>query len=300
MPTDAREDGPWSARLSDAASDVLSRGSATPPTRGRSRLSAAPGSLLNRARRDPLGSKVPWIIPLFWAVKIATTGAGEAGSDYLAHYGNIVGGGTELLLIVVGIALQYRARRYSAFSYWFLAYAIAVFGTGIADFMHLDLHIPYLGTTILWAVVLSGVFVCWRRSEGTLSIHSVTTTRREVFYWCTVFATFALGTALGDLTAVVVNLGYLGSIWLYAGLILLPALAYLAFEANSVVCFWTAYVLTRPLGASVADYLRLHPRQRGAGVGDGPTFLIFTLVVVALVAHLVAFRPDVQPEDPAT
>src|ERR1700678_4091910 len=136
----------------------------------------------------PMAAKVPEIILLFWVVKILTTAGGEVTSDYLKTYGNFGGGGTEIALFVIGLVLQFGTRRYRAFAYWFLAYAIAIFGTGVSDFLHLDVGIPYAGTSLLWAAVLAGVFFVWYRLEGTLSIHSITTQRREMFYWATVFA----------------------------------------------------------------------------------------------------------------
>jgi uncharacterized membrane-anchored protein len=252
---------------------------------------------LRRTFPEPIAVKVPQITFIFWVVKIVTTAGGEASSDYLAlgSLGKVVGGGIEVLLLLVALAWQFRTRRYHAASYWFLAYAIAVSGTGIADFMHLYLGIPYAGTTVLWAVVLAAVFVTWYRSERTLSIHSITTTRREAFYWATVFATFALGTALGDFTASVVGLGYLGSAVLFFVVILLPALAWRQFGLNSVAAFWCSYVITRPLGASIADYLSKPHSLSGIDLGDGPTALGALAVLVALVGYLIIARPDVQP-----
>jgi uncharacterized membrane-anchored protein len=195
--------------------------------------------------------------------------------------------------------LQARTRHYRALAYWSFAYAIAVFGTSVADFLHLDAGISYAGTSALWAVVLASVFVLWYRREGTLSIHSITTRSREAFYWSTVFATFALGTAVGDYTAIALHLGYLAS-GVYFGLaILVPALAWWKFHLPPVVAFWIAYVLTRPLGASVADYLSKPHALGGAGFGDGPTFAVLTVAVGALVLYLSVARPDVQPGQPS-
>ncbi len=142
-----------------------------------------------------------------------------------------------MFLFVIGLVLQFSTRRYRAFAYWFFAYAITIFGTGVADFLHLDVGIPYAGTSLLWAVVLAAVFWFWYRSEGTLSIHSITTQRREAFYWATVFATFALGTALGDFTAIALGLGYLASSILFGIVILVPALAWWRFGLNSILAF---------------------------------------------------------------
>ena len=218
--------------------------------------------------------------------------------DYLKTYGNFGGGGTEVALFVIALVLQFAVRHYQAFAYWFLAYAIAISGTGFADFLHLDVHISYAGTTILWVVILAAVFWTWKRNEGTLSIHSVTTQRREAFYWATVFATFALGTALGDFTASSLDLGYLDSGIFFLVLILVPALAWWRFGLNSIAAFWMAYVVTRPLGASFADYISKPRSITGIGFGDGSTALVFTLAVVALVSYLVIARPDVRAEPP--
>ena len=262
------------------------------------RLSGAADSELHRALsrviKEPVAAKVPEIIALFWVVKILTTAGGEATSDYFRTLGNIGGGGVEVALFLIGLIWQFGTRRYRAFSYWFLAYAIAIFGTGVSDFLHLDVGIPYAGTTILWAVVLSFIFWLWYHYEGTLSIHSITTRRREAFYWATVFATFALGTALGDFTANALALGYLASGILFSVLILIPALARWRLGLNSVAAFWFAYVLTRPLGASFADYISKPPNMSGIGFGDGKTAVVFTVAVFALVLYLAIARPDIQ------
>jgi uncharacterized membrane-anchored protein len=242
----------------------------------------------------PVAAKVPETIFLFWVVKILTTAGGEATSDYLKTWGNIKGGATEVGLFLVALVLQFATRRYHAFAYWSLAFAIAIFGTGVSDFLHLDVHIPYAGTTLLWAVVLAAVFWLWQRSEGTLSVHSITTQRREAFYWATVFATFALGTALGDFTATSLNLGYLGSGVLFGVAILIPAIAGMRFGLNRIAAFWAAYVLTRPLGASFADYISKARNISGIGFGDGPTAVVFAVAVFVLVAYLAVTRPDIQ------
>ena len=178
------------------------------------------------------------------------------------------------MLFAVGLVLQFGTRRYRAIAYWFLAYAIAIFGTGVSDFLHLDVNIPYAGTTALWAVVLGVIFLVWHRTEGTLSIHSITTQRRECFYWATVFATFALGTALGDFTATALNLGYLASGILFSVLILIPAVAWWKFGLNAVVAFWCAYVVTPSsrrllcrLHQQAAQHQRDRVRRRGHGLG---------------------------------
>ena len=215
---------------------------------------------------EPAAAKVPEIIFLFWVVKLLTTCGGEAVSDYLALGNRQVGAVVEGGLVVIALVWQFRTRRYVAAAYWSLAYAIAIFGTGVSDALHLFVGIPYAGTTLLWAVVLALVFWLWYRSEGTLSIHSIVTRRREAYYWAVVFATFALGTALGDFTASVLGLGYLASAIMFFFIILIPAVAWWRFGLNAIVAFWFAYVVTRPLGASFADYFgRARVAERRSG-----------------------------------
>ena len=268
------------------------RSSPRPDGQGESRDAELP--LIGRFLPMPVAAKVPEVILLFWVVKILTTAGGEATSDYLKTYGNFGGGGIEVLVIVVGLVLQLGTRRYRAFAYWSLAFAIAITGTGVSDFLHLDVHIPYAGTTLLWAVVLAAIFWLWRRNEGTLSIHSITTQRREAYYWATVFATFALGTALGDFTAISLNLGYLDSGILFAIVILIPALARWQLGLNGIAAFWMSYVVTRPLGASFADYISKPKNTGGLNFGDGPTAVVFALAVFVLVSYLALARPDIQ------
>jgi uncharacterized membrane-anchored protein len=250
--------------------------------------------LIGRLLPAPVAAKVPEVIFLFWVVKILTTAGGEATSDYLKTYGNFAGGGLEVLVIVLGLLLQFGTRRYRAFAYWSLAFAIAITGTGVSDFLHLDVHIPYAGTTLLWAVVLGVIFWVWQRREGTLSIHSITTQRREAYYWATVFATFALGTALGDFTAISLNLGYLDSGIFFTIVILIPALAHWQFGLNGIAAFWMSYVVTRPLGASFADYISKPKHAGGLAFGDGPTAILFAVAVFVLVSYLALARPDIQ------
>jgi uncharacterized membrane-anchored protein len=242
----------------------------------------------------PLAAKVPEITFLFWVVKIMTTAGGEAASDYLALGSKVTGAAIETIFLLVGLVWQFRTRRYVAVAYWFLAYAIATFGTGVSDTLHLVVGIPYAGTTILWAVVLTLVFWRWYRSEGTLSIHSITTRRRESYYWATVFATFALGTALGDFTATALGLGYLASGIMFGIIILIPAVAWSRFGLGSVAAFWFAYVVTRPLGASFADYFGKPHSISGAGFGDGRTAVIAAIITALLVAYLAVTRHDIQ------
>jgi uncharacterized membrane-anchored protein len=159
--------------------------------------------------------------------------------------------------------------------------------------MHLIVGIPYGGTTALWACILAVIFAVWYRTEGTLSIHSITTTRRELFYWATVFATFALGTALGDFTAAVLHLGYLGSAVLFFVVILIPAVAW-RLGMNAIAAFWWAYVVTRPLGASFADWFSKPHNLSGLNYGDGPTAAVMLALIVILVGYTAIARYDIQ------
>jgi uncharacterized membrane-anchored protein len=244
---------------------------------------------------------VPEITFLFWVIKILTTAGGEATSDYLALGSKPEAGCIEVGIFVVGLVWQFRTRRYVAAAYWFLAYAIAIFGTGVSDTLHLFVGIPYAGTTALWAVVLALVFWRWYRSEHTLSIHSITTRRRESYYWATVFATFALGTALGDFTATAArHLGYLASGIMFGLIILIPAVAWSRFGLGSVAAFWFAYVVTRPLGASFADYFSKPHSISGANFGDGRWPRSRRSSPPCSSVYLAVTRHDIQRDDPSS
>lgn len=247
------------------------------------------------SRLEPLAPKVPEITVLFWVVKILTTGMGESFSDYLGN-GNLVAAGVVLVGgLVFALWLQFRVRRYVAPVYWFAVMMVAVVGTAAADVLHVVLGVPYTASTAFYAVVVAAVFGLWYRSEGTLSIHSIVTRRREMFYWATVLATFALGTAAGDLTAVTLRLGFLPSAVLFAVLIVVPWVAWRRFGMSEVGAFWFAYVLTRPLGASIADWLGKPQAITGLGLGDGTVSAVATVAIVLLVAHLAVARRDIQP-----
>ncbi|HEY6796564.1 MAG TPA: hypothetical protein VI248_17960 [Kineosporiaceae bacterium] len=238
----------------------------------------APGVLT-----DPV--KVPEVTLAFWIVKVLTTGTGEALSDYLASSKLIVAAGVGLLGLVVGLALQLWASRYVPWIYWFTVTMVAVFGTMAADAVHQVLGIPYPVTSALYALTVAGALAVWWWSERTLDIHSITAGRRESFYWVTVVATFALGTAVGDLSAFTLGLGFLPSAVLYAVLIALPAVGW-RLGLNPVLAFWGAYVLTRPLGASIADWLGKPADYSGVGLGDGPVAVLGLLAISGAVAYL--------------
>jgi uncharacterized membrane-anchored protein len=220
---------------------------------------------------------------------------GEATSDYLVHRMDPV---IAVLLgfagFVVALVLQFSMRRYIAWTYWFAVVMVGVFGTMAADVLHVGFGVPYFASSALYAVVLAAVFVTWQRTEKTLSIHSIDTARREAFYWAAVVATFAMGTAVGDLTAVTFHLGYFLSMVFFALVITIPAMGYRWLGWNSVFCFWFGYVITRPLGASFADWIGKPASLSGLGVGDGNVALVLTVVIACLVAFLAITRKDVQ------
>jgi len=241
----------------------------------------------------PLLSKVPEVTAIFWLTKVLTTGMGETTSDYLVHtLDPAVAVGLGGLAFVAAMALQFGVRRYIPWVYWLAVVMVSIFGTMAADVLHVGLGIPYLVSTVFYAAVLAAVFFLWQRTEGTLSIHSITSRRREAFYWAAVLATFALGTAAGDLTAVTFQLGYLGSGVLFALAIAVPAAGYWKFGVKAIPAFWVAYVLTRPLGASFADWMAVSHQRGGLDWGSGPVSIGWALAIAALVGVLAyAQRP---------
>jgi len=172
-----------------------------------------------------------------------------------------------------------------------------VFGTMAADVLHVGFGVPYTFSALLYGIALAAVYIVWFRVEKTMSVHSIDTPRREAFYWAAVVATFALGTALGDLTAMTLHLGYLWSIVLFALMICIPAAGYRWLHWNPILSFWFAYVVTRPLGASVADWLGKPADVGGVGLGGGPVSLVLLALIVAVVGYLAVSRRDVQPTD---
>jgi uncharacterized membrane-anchored protein len=240
-------------------------------------------------------SKVPLITVYFWIIKLLTTAMGEATSDYMVRAMNpVIAVCFGALAFAVAIVLQFRAKRYVPWIYWLAVAMVAVFGTMAADVLHIKFHIPYAASTAFFAVVLTGVFILWYRSERTLSIHSIRTPRREAFYWATVLATFALGTATGDMTARTLHLGYLASGFLFTVAIAVPLVAHWRLGMNPVLAFWIAYVLTRPVGASYADYVAFPPSVGGLGAGHGQVALVLTLLIVVFVGYLTVTRKDVE------
>ena len=239
--------------------------------------------------------KVPAVKPYFWVVKLLTTAMGEAVSDYLVNDVN------KYLAVVVGFVLfalaitwQFRTPTYRTWPYWSAVAMVAVFGTMCADVMHIVIGLPYTVSATFYAVCLIVTFVTWYRSERTLDIHSIVTRRREVFYWLAVIFTFAMGTALGDLLATTLHLGYLGSAFVFTGLIFVPFIAW-RLGVNPVLTFWVAYILTRPIGASFADYFGMPKAISGMGLGHGTTSIVTLILVVASFIYMSRSGID-QPE----
>jgi uncharacterized membrane-anchored protein len=232
---------------------------------------------------------VPEVTPGFWVTKVLTTGMGEATSDTLVHQlPPVIAVMFGFVGLIIALALQFAAPRYRPWIYWLAVVMVAVFGTMAADVLHIQFGIPYLVSTIFFAIILTAVFVIWYSTEHTLSIHTINTVRREAFYWLTVIATFALGTAAGDMTATTFHLGYFVSGVLFTVLIAVPAVAHRWFRLNAIFAFWFAYILTRPLGASYADWLGVSHARGGLNWGSGSVALGMTVLIVIAVALLAA------------
>jgi len=240
-------------------------------------------------------NKVPEITLYFWVIKVLCTTVGETASDYLSD--NVGLGLTKTTFLtgaalIVALVFQFRVSRYVPYIYWLGIVLISVVGTQITDNLSDNYGVSLVVTTVTFSIVLAAVFAVWWGFERTLSIHTIYTTRREAFYWLAVLFTFALGTAAGDLTAERLNLGYLVSVLLFAGLIAAVAVAHYRFALNAVLAFWIAYILTRPLGASIGDYLSQPRSDGGLGLGTTITSAIFLAAIAAVVAYLSLTRMD--------
>jgi uncharacterized membrane-anchored protein len=240
-------------------------------------------------------SKVPVVTAYFWIVKLLTTAMGEATSDSLLHnLDPIKGVGIGAAGFVIALVMQLSSGGYSAWIYWLLVAMVAVFGTMAADVLH-KLGVSHLSATILYSVLLAAMFAWWQRSEKTLAMHSIYTFRRECFYWSTVFVSFALGTAAGDLTAGTLGLGNFWSGVLFAALFALPFMGRRRLGWNNVFSFWFAYVMTRPLGASFADWFGKPHHKGGLGLGTIPVAITLTTFIILFVVFLTMTREDVEP-----
>ncbi len=242
-------------------------------------------------------SKVAAVTVFFWIIKILTTAMGESISDYLVFRFNpylaVIAG---FIVFVAALGLQLAVSRYHSSAYWLAVSMVAVFGTMAADVLHVEFRVPYIASTLLFAVALAVVFAAWYRSEGTLSIKEIDTPRRERFYWAAVLATFAMGTAAGDLAAHTAGLGFFDAGVLFAVLFALPLIAGRFFGLNGVAAFWLSYIMTRPLGASAADWLGKSHHAGGRGYGDGPVAFVLLVLIVILVSYVALSGKDVNPQ----
>ncbi|MGZ0140578.1 COG4705 family protein [Rhodococcus qingshengii] len=246
-----------------------------------------------------MASKVPEVTLYFWLIKILGTTVGETAADSLDADLGIGLIGTAALtsvFLVVALIIQFTRKQYVPWIYWLVVVLISVVGTLITDILTDDLGVPLEVSTGVFAVALAATFGIWFASERTLSIHSIRTPKREAFYWFAILFTFSLGTAAGDLIAEQVDLGYAKSAVLFGVVIAVVAAAHFGLKLNAVLAFWIAYVVTRPLGASIGDLLTQDRDEGGLGFGPTVVSIVFTIVIVALVAFLTGTKVDVLPE----
>src|ERR1700694_5017738 len=242
-------------------------------------------------------SKVPQVTLFFWIIKVLCTTVGETASDFLnvnlglGLRGTSIAAGVCLLVVLF---FQLKARKYMPAIYWLAVVLISVFGTLITDILTDSLGFPLEASTVIFSVALALTFAIWYAKERTLSIHSIFTKRREIFYWLAILFTFALGTATGDLMAESLGLGYLVTGLIVLGVIAAAMIAW-RFGLDPVLAFWIAYILTRPLGASLGDYLSQSHKDGGLGLGTTVTSALFLAALVALVCYLSVTRKDFIP-----
>ncbi len=236
-------------------------------------------------------NKVPEVTIFFWIIKIMATTVGETAADFLNVNLNLGLTKTSMVmgsLLLVALFLQIRARRYIPWIYWVAVVLLSVFGTLITDNLVDNFAVTLQITTMVFSGFLLATFIAWYLSEKTLSIHSIYTTRRELFYWCAILFTFALGTAAGDLVAEGMRLGYGWLALAFGAVIGLVALAHYVLKLNAVLAFWIAYILTRPFGASLGDLLSQPVASGGLGLGTVVTSLIFLTTILGLIVYMTA------------
>ncbi|MDB5768729.1 MAG: hypothetical protein JWQ61_3543 [Collimonas fungivorans] len=234
-------------------------------------------------------NKVPQVTVLFWIIKMMSTTVGETGADFLnANLNFGLGATTALMGILFAVALtfQLRARRYVPSLYWLTVVFVSVFGTLVTDNLTDRFNVPLAASTACFSIALMATFAIWYAQEKTLSILSIDSPRRELFYWAAILFTFALGTAAGDWLAEGLNLGYANSALLFGGLIAAVALFRYVFKADAVACFWIAYVLTRPFGASCGDLLSQPASSGGLGFGAIEASIVFLALIIGMVIYL--------------
>ena len=240
-------------------------------------------------------NKVPEVTLSFWIIKVMCTTVGETGADYLAVNAGLgqtmTRVGMTALLIAV-LFVQFRQRSYTPWIYWLTVVLVSIVGTLITDNLTDNLGVPLQVSTAAFSAALAVTFWLWHKVEGSLSIHSIYTVRRELFYWAAILFTFALGTAAGDLLAESVGLGYAISALAFGAVIALITTGFYAFKLNGILAFWLAYIITRPLGASIGDWLSQDVGNGGLGLGTIGTSAIFLVAIVALVSYLTIARVD--------
>ena len=240
-------------------------------------------------------NKVPLITLFFWIIKILATTVGETGADFLNFnlgFGLTLTSLLATVLLVIALVIQFRQDRYVPWVYWIAVVFLSIVGTLITDNLTDNLGVSLYVSTAIFSVALALTFVAWFRSEKTLSIHAITTTRREAYYWAAILFTFALGTAAGDLVSEQLGLGYALSGLIFGGLIALITLGYYAFRLNAVFAFWSAYVLTRPLGASIGDFLTQAPKDGGLALSTTTVSAAFLAIIIGLVTYLTVSQVD--------
>ena len=246
--------------------------------------------------------KVPEVFLLFWVAKLATTCFGEAFSDYI-FFNDYIGRNRAIImggiLLLIAYGVQIAMRKYIPLVYWFAVTVVAIFGTMSSDFLIKDLNWSLWQDTLVWLVLQAVIFTAWYATEKTLSVHSITTLRREVFYWLTIYVTFALGTAAGDFVNGTLNISTLHSTFIFLGLMLIPFIGWKFFKLNAVIAFWVAYTITRPLGALWGDYLAVPaPYGDGLQLGTGPVSLWAGIVLIAVITAVTILfyrrRPAIQ------
>ncbi len=245
-------------------------------------------------------NKVPEITLYFWIIKIMCTTVGETAADFLNVNLNLGLTGTSVvtgMLLAIALFFQFRTRKYVPIAYWSAVMLISVFGTLVTDNLTDKLGVPLETSTIIFSILLAATFLIWYYYEKTLSIHSILTRRREIFYWSAILFTFALGTAAGDLMAEGLGLGYAVTGFIIAGLIALFTVGW-KLKLNHVLSFWLIYILTRPLGASLGDYLSQPSKYGGLGLGATVTSFIFVGGILATVTYLSITKKDVIEKEP--
>lgn len=240
-------------------------------------------------------NKVPEVTIYFWIIKVLATTVGETAADYLSttlHLGLVTTSYVMGGIFILGLLIQLRTKAYVPAVYWAVVVAISVVGTLVSDNLVDNLGIPLSTTTMVFAGALAVVFVAWWLSERTLSVHTIVTRKRELFYWAAILFTFALGTSGGDLLSEATGLGYPLAVLAFASMIGVVVVAYYGFKIDNVLAFWAAYVLTRPLGASLGDLLSQTTKDGGIGWGTTTTSVVFLLTILALVAYLTMTHRD--------